>query len=113
IPTAIFCSNDFSASGASRELIRLGYKIPEDVSVIGIDNSNLLCILAVPELTSIDIYRYNTGKWAYEMLMNRINDGNYPLQKKIIKTKLVIRDSVARANHAVRDSGAMEKPLGV
>ena len=97
IPTAILCSNDFSASGALRELIRFGYKIPEDISIIGIDNSNLLCTLAVPTLTSIDIYRYNTGKWAFEMLMNRINDGNNPIQKKIINTKLVIRESVAKA----------------
>jgi len=96
IPSAIICSNDFSASGASRELIRSGYHIPEDISIIGIDNCNLLCTLAIPSLTSVDIYRFNTGKWAFEMLMNRIKDKKRPVQKKIIKTKLILRDSVCR-----------------
>ena len=97
IPSAIICSNDFSASGALRELVKSGYKIPEDISIIGIDNSNLLCTLAIPSLTSIDIYRFNTGKWAFGMLMNRIKDKKRPLQKKIKKTKLVLRDSVGEA----------------
>lgn len=97
MPTAIICSNDLTANGAMRELIKFGFKIPDDISVIGIDNSNLLCTLAIPSLTSIDIYRYDTGKWAFEMLMNRIKDRNRPVQKKIIKTKLVKRDSVTIA----------------
>jgi len=99
LPTAIMCSNDFSASGAMRELISIGLKIPEDISIIGIDNCNLLCTLTVPALTSIDIFRYNTGRWAFEMLMNRIKRRERPIQEKIIKTKLVIRDSVAKAKN--------------
>jgi len=97
IPSAIICSNDFSASGALRELIKSGYNIPEDISIIGIDNCNLLCTLAIPSLTSIDIHRFNTGKWVFEMLMNRIKDKKRPIQKKIIKTKLIHRDSVCKA----------------
>jgi len=98
MPTAIICSNDLTASGAMRELIKFGLKVPEDISIIGIDNSNLLCTLAIPSLTSIDICRYDTGKWAFEMLMNRIKDRNRPVQRKIIRTNLVKRDSVARVN---------------
>ncbi len=97
IPTAIICSNDFSASGVLRELIRSNYRIPEDISLVGIDNSNLLCTLAIPALTSIDIYRYDTGTWAFEMLMNRIKNINGPIQKKVIKTRLIVRDSIAKA----------------
>ncbi len=96
-PTAIICSNDFSASGAIRELTRLGCKIPDEISVIGIDNCYLLCTLSFPTLTSIDISRHETGRWAFEMLMNRINNKDIPIQNKIIKTKLIHRDSVARA----------------
>lgn len=113
MPTAILCSNDFSASGALRELVRIGYKIPEDISIIGIDNSNLLCTLAVPTLTSIDIYRYDTGTLAFEMLITRINNRDSPIQRKIIKTKLVIRESVTKAIQIDRTLDIVEKPLKI
>ena len=97
MPTAIICSNDFSAVGAMREILVNGYKVPQDVSFIGIDNTNLLCSLTNPKLTSIDIGRYNTGEIAFELLFNRIQDKGRPSQRKIIKSTLIKRDSVIKA----------------
>ena len=71
--------------------------VPEDISLIGIDNTILLCTLTAPSLTSIDIGVNDASKWAFEMLMKRIQNERRPFQKKIIKSKLIKRDSVSKA----------------
>lgn len=52
-PTAIFASNDDMAAAAIGVAHRRGLKVPEDISVVGFDNS--ACALSVwPELTTVD-----------------------------------------------------------
>lgn len=96
IPTAVICSNDFSAIGVLRKFISTGYKVPEDISIIGIDNNPLLCDISIPKLTSINTYRLITGKEAYRMIIRSINNPNKVPEKKIIVTKLIIRESTGK-----------------
>ena len=53
-----------------------GLEIPEDISIIGLDNIALTEIVS-PELTTIELERYKIGKTAMEMLLNRIKIKNY------------------------------------
>lgn len=69
-----------------------GLKIPDDISIIGIDNITLTEIVS-PTLTTIELDRYKIGKTAMELFLNRIDNKKLLKQKKIFKTKLIIRES--------------------
>lgn len=95
VPTAVICSNDFTAIGAMQAFIDSGLRIPADISLIGLDNIKLTEILK-PHLTTIELERYKIGKTLMNILLNRINDKDLPIQKIVFKTRLIIRESVSR-----------------
>lgn len=90
---AIFYSNDVMALGGMKVLIREGYKIPEDISIIGFDNIQLSEVVE-PELTTIGQPIYAMGKEACKLLIDVINEND--IDKKIIKykPKLIKRGTV-------------------
>jgi LacI family transcriptional regulator len=94
-PTAIFAANDRSAMGVYQVAAKLGMHIPDDLSVIGYDNS-LDASLANPKLTTVDQYVPEMGFIAVEMIVKLIN--GQPLENDLhkIQTQLVIRDSCCR-----------------
>ena len=69
--TAIFACGDRLALGASKALKELGLNIPEDVSVIGYDNSEQ-AQYATPKLTSVDTNLKALGTTAVYALMDHI-----------------------------------------
>jgi LacI family transcriptional regulator len=68
-PTAMFCANDRVAMGAYDALKEKGFKIPEDISVVGFDDQELLSAHARPPLTTIRIPYFEMGAWAVELLL--------------------------------------------
>lgn len=98
-PTAIVCSNDLTAIGAMKALQTGGIKVPEDISIIGLDNIALTEIVS-PALTTIELERYRIGKTAMELLLNRIKDKELPKQRCTFKTKLVIRESTSKKKNS-------------
>ena len=73
LPNAIFAANDKIAAGAFKAASRYGIRIPEDIAVIGCDDSTL-CDVVDPELTSIHINAVQMGEQAVKKLMD-ILDG--------------------------------------
>src|SRR5690606_7826314 len=67
-PTALFCFNDRIAMGAYQAAQSLGLSIPDDLSIISIDNFELLADALLPGLTSIALPHYEMGQWAIERL---------------------------------------------
>jgi len=96
LPTAIVCSNDLTAIGAMKAFKAGGIRIPDDMSIIGLDNIALTEIVS-PALTTIELERYRIGKTVMELLLNRIKDKKLPKQTCIFKTKLVVRESTAKS----------------
>ncbi|MBU3190368.1 LacI family transcriptional regulator [Clostridium bowmanii] len=87
---AIFYSNDMMALGGMKILLRNGYKIPEDISVVGFDNIHISEVIE-PELTTISQPIYIMGKKACSILINLIK-GELPPEKQLyFETKLIIR----------------------
>lgn len=87
---AIFYSNDMMALGGIKILLRNGYKIPEDISVVGFDNIQISEVIE-PELTTISQPIYIMGKKACSILINIIK-GELPPEKQLyFETKLIIR----------------------
>jgi LacI family transcriptional regulator len=71
-PTALFCYNDRMAMGAYRAARKLGMRIPEDVSVIGYDDQELVAAELDPGLTTVALPHYRMGHLAARLVIERI-----------------------------------------
>lgn len=91
-PSAIFTGNDQVAAGIIQAM-KNGFKVPEDLAVIGFDNQ-LICQVVTPTITTIDIPVIELGQQAVLKIIESIS-GNATLNRRIIKlpTKLIIRES--------------------
>ena len=92
--TAVFCSNDTTAIGAIRALQENQIRIPEDVSVISIDDIDIVQYIT-PLLTTIHIPIENLGKTAAKILIDRIEGGHRLHMKINLPFSLVWRESCA------------------
>ena len=96
-PTAIVCAYDDMAIGAIRYLHEKGYSIPEDMSVIGMDNIEVAKYME-HSLTSIDTSPDEVCALAWDLLQKKMKNCYYRLNQKIVLSgKLVIRDSTGAA----------------
>ena len=91
-PTAIFAGNDNIALGVYNCIQEMGMMIPDNISVIGFDDYEIVSYLN-PPLTTIRQLRYELGKIAAEYLLESIKgNAEKPFHRKI-KTRLIIRSS--------------------
>ena len=91
-PTAVFCTNDTVAAGAMKAVIRAGLRIPEDMAVVGFDDSFVSRIVE-PELTTVRIDMDQMGRLAAEKLFDLI-EGIPSAEKRIVlPTELIVRRS--------------------
>lgn len=72
-PVGIFCSNDVPARDLADICLELGFSVPEDVAILGVDNDLVECRLSRPPLSSIEIPSARIGYGAAEMLDNLMN----------------------------------------
>lgn len=91
-PTAIFACNELIALGAINACNNLGFKIPDDVSIISCDNT-ILSKISSPKLTTIDLRMKDIGKKAAIKLIENIELDFKGRSKIVFDTKLIIRDS--------------------
>jgi DNA-binding LacI/PurR family transcriptional regulator len=95
-PSALICTNDVIAVGVTKAAIHKGIKIPEDISIIGYDNSEL-CTACQPALTSIDANTRELGIRAVNCLLGQMN-GRPPAERTVtVGTRLIIRESTKNA----------------
>lgn len=91
--TAIICGNDLIARGVIEECTARGFRVPEDVSVVGFDDLPIAATLT-PPLTTIHQERNELGKCAYAVLSSLIN--HIPISKTQLRPRLVARESTTR-----------------
>lgn len=90
-PTAVFACNDEMAAGACSVAHRRGLRIPDDLSVVGYDDSDLACQLW-PALTTLHLPVRDLGRQAAERLLHA---GDAPPPQDEIFLGLVVRESTA------------------
>jgi DNA-binding LacI/PurR family transcriptional regulator len=93
-PTAIFATNDYMALGAYQAILEEGYKVPEDVALIGFNDIEFTSMKGI-ELTTIGQKKFEMGALAVKTLVEKIEGGEVkPSTKEILlKPELIIRKS--------------------
>ena len=92
IPTAVFVANDRMAIGAMRAISKRGLRIPEDISVIGVDDIEVADFQS-PALSTIRQSFPEMASHCVHLLME-ILDGNEPENPQIvIEPELIVRQS--------------------
>lgn len=94
LPTAIFAANDFVAAGALARLEDFGYKVPDDISLIGYDNTSLAAMHHM-NLTTVNQPRREMGRLAAQRIIQTIEQGREATLHKLVIPKLVIRGTTA------------------
>lgn len=91
-PTAFFCTNDTIAAGAVKAILRHGLRVPQDVAIVGFDDSYISRVIE-PELTTVRIDTTLMGRLAAQKLFDLI-DGKEITEKYVeISTELIVRNS--------------------
>ena len=94
-PTAVLCGNDVLAVGALREAKRLGYRVPEDLSITGFDDIELAAI-AEPALTTVHVPHREMGRRSALALLSMVR-GEAPPESVELTTDLRLRASLGPA----------------
>ena len=94
--TAVVCGNDLIAKGVIDECTKRGFRVPEDVSVVGFDDISIAATFD-PPLTTIRQERNELGRCAYDILNSLIH--HIPISKTLLRPKLIERESTARCAH--------------
>lgn len=95
-PTAVFCAADIFAIGAIRGIKQMGLRIPEDVSVIAIDDI-LVSSYIDPPLTTVRIDDATLAKMGFDMLLRSINDHEVCSTREVYNTFSVIERQTVRS----------------
>lgn len=93
--TAVFVANDQMAIGLSRALLEAGYRVPEDLSVVGFDDIPEAGYL-FPPLTTVRQDFAAVGKMAIETLRAAMAGDDDSLPRRLVLPELVVRQSTAR-----------------
>jgi DNA-binding LacI/PurR family transcriptional regulator len=95
-PTAVVCSNDMTAIGVLRAAYMEGLHLPQELSVIGLDDIDF-AEFTLPPLTSIRLSRADLARAAFEALRQQTEEpeGGKVQREFLVSTSLVVRGSTA------------------
>jgi LacI family transcriptional regulator len=93
-PTALMCSNDMTAIGVMRQAFDLGISVPQELSVIGFDDTRLAEFM-IPPLTTIQMSQAELATLAFNALLKEVKrEAPTPNGTEfVLKTQLILRNS--------------------
>ena len=94
-PTAIMTVNDIQAISILFALLDLKINIPDDISLIGLDNIYLANIV-VPKLTTIDLSAKRVGQKVISMLIELMENQDKSGFERVIETRFISRDTIKK-----------------
>lgn len=93
-PTGLFCFSDRVAMGAYQAAAALGLNVPDDVSIVGVDNLELIADSLWPGLTTVALPHYDMGRWAVNRVLDDIENTGTPPEQLRLSCPLIERGSV-------------------
>lgn len=93
--TALFCAGDVLAAVTVKTLTERGWRIPEDISVVGFDDAPLLAECLHPPLTTVRMPFVQLGHLAAQLLRERMEQPTAPPRRLFLPGELVVRRSAA------------------
>jgi LacI family transcriptional regulator len=91
-PDAIVAANDLIAVGALHALLVAGIRVPEQIALVGMDDTEL-ARMSYPQISSVSLGSATRGKRAAELLLARIKDPSRAPQRETVSPRLVVRRS--------------------
>lgn len=98
MPTAFVCNCDETACHLITLLRENGYRVPEDISVTGFDNS-VYSSISIPNITTVEVNTEQMAEIAVESLLSKIRTPSVSIGMVQVKGKIVFKDSVASLNY--------------
>lgn len=97
MPTAFVCNSDLTASKMVKTLREAGYRVPEDISLVGYDDWLYpgLCDVAI---TTYSVNMTKMAETGIDLLVRRIGGDESRSDMQIIEGDIVVRESVKRLN---------------
>ena len=80
--------------GAYQAAAALGLSVPDDVSIVGIDNLELIAGSLWPGLTTVALPHYDMGRWAVNRVLDDIENPAAPAEQLRLPCPLIERGSV-------------------
>lgn len=93
VPTAVVCASDILAAGAMQAFYANGLRVPEDISVVGYDNT--VAAYLSPPIDSVDLDLSRVGEILLELMERRRNTPDCPARTEYLSTTYVERGTVA------------------
>jgi len=93
-PTAIFANNDLAAFAVLEAAARLGISVPDQLSVIGFDDTRMAAIPGV-QLTTVSQQAVRQGEVAAELATEGVQDGSEIPRHVLLEPSLIVRKSTA------------------
>jgi len=99
-PTAIFAANDRMAIGATRAMVETGLRVPEDVSVVGLDNIEISAFQN-PPLTTVQQSFEDLATLALQLLFDMMAERELTRPQRVLQPRLIVRESTRRIGQPV------------
>ena len=94
-PTAIFCANDAAALRVLDAAAKMGWRVPQELSVVGVDNT-IAAEMNRPGLTSVEYPIEEQGRAVVRALLERITGTPFPLKTLLVGgAQLMVRETTA------------------
>ncbi|HZH59532.1 MAG TPA: substrate-binding domain-containing protein [Metabacillus sp.] len=95
LPTAFVCNCDQVAHNLIQKMKKVGYKVPEDCSVVGFDN-DIYATITDPPLTTVEVDIEQMAFYSVNFVLEKIRDKNKTFGRVLVKGKMIYRNSVKK-----------------
>ncbi|WP_240675114.1 LacI family DNA-binding transcriptional regulator [Cellulomonas endophytica] len=103
VPDAVVAANDLLAVGAMRAAREAGLRVPEDVAVTGMDDTDLAGLLD-PTLTSVSLGTAERGRAAARLLLDRLDEPDRVRRSVLVAPRLVARESTGAVHRSAPEA---------